>query len=116
MLTPRSPRSPRRPPSDDYTPSVILITGGAGFIGSTVARRLALRYPHYRIVVLDRLDYCASLHNLDEVTDLANFKFVRGDVQSGDLMAYVLATEKVDTLLHFAAQVRVCGVCVRVCV
>ena len=58
------------------------------------------------IVVLDRRDYCASLRNLDAVAARPNFKFVKGDVQSGDLLAYVLATEAVDTVLHFAAQVR----------
>jgi UDP-glucose 4,6-dehydratase len=90
-----------------YVPHVILITGGAGFIASHVAVRLCTRYPAYKVVVLDKLDVCASLRNLDAVADLPNFKFVKGDVQSMDLLSYVLKTERVDTVLHFAAQTHV---------
>ncbi len=60
-----------------------------------------------QIVVFDKLDYCASLRNLDALRGAPNFKFIRGDIQSGDLVAYVLATEGVDTVLHFAAQTHV---------
>lgn len=58
-----------------------------------------------QVVVLDKLDYCATLNNLKEITSLPNFKFVRGCIQSFDLVAHVLETENVDTVMHFAAQV-----------
>ncbi len=90
-----------------YAPSVILVTGGAGFIASHVVRRLLREYPHYRVVVLDKLDYCSSLRGLEDVPAGANLKIVKGDVQSMDLVAYVLRTEAVDTVMHFAAQTHV---------
>ena len=90
-----------------YTPGTILITGGAGFIASHVATRLATRYPEYRVVVLDKLDYCASMHNLDAVRGLPNFRFVKGDIQSMDLVSFLLESERVDTVMHFAAQTHV---------
>jgi len=90
-----------------FTPKSILITGGAGFIASHVAIRLVKRYPQYKIVVLDKLDYCASLNNLNAVKDAPNFKFVKGDIQSMDLISYVLRTENIDTVMHFAAQTHV---------
>ncbi|EFN53003.1 hypothetical protein CHLNCDRAFT_7301, partial [Chlorella variabilis] len=83
------------------------VTGGAGFIGSHVAIRLLKRYS-YKVVVLDKLDYCASMHNLREAQDHPRFKFVRGDITGGlDLVQYVLREEGVDTVLHFAAQTHV---------
>lgn len=86
-----------------FTPRCVLVTGGAGFIGSHVAVRLASRYPAYRVVVLDRLDHCGALDNLRAARHLPNFKFVRGDVRQRDLVAYVLAENGVDAILHFAA-------------
>ena len=62
------------------------------------------RYPAVRVIALDKLDYCASLRNLQSVADEPNFKFVKGDICSGDLVSYLLETEKVDTVMHFAAQ------------
>ena len=64
-------------------------------------------HTHKKIVVFDKLDYCASLHNLDAIRSRPNFKFVRGDIQSGDLVGYVLAAEAIDTVMHFAAQTHV---------
>lgn len=93
--------------TDQFKPTSILITGGAGFIGSHVAIRLAKMYSDYKVVVLDKLDYCASLRNLDSIKDLPNFKFIKGDIQSMDLLSYVLDTEKIDTVMHFAAQTHV---------
>lgn len=89
-----------------YKPKCILITGGAGFIASHVVLRLVNNYPEYKVVVLDKLDYCASLNNLRSIKDKPNFKFVKGDIQSMDLLTYVLQVEEVDTVMHFAAQVR----------
>lgn len=78
-----------------------------GFIASHVAILLCQKYPQYKIVVYDKLDYCACLDNLEEIVDLPNFKFVKGDIASPDLVNYVLREEKIDTILHFAAQTHV---------
>jgi dTDP-D-glucose 4,6-dehydratase len=59
-----------------------------------------------QVVVLDKLDYCATLNNLRDISSLPNFKFVRGCIQSFDLVAHILESEDIDTVMHFAAQVR----------
>ncbi|GLU04035.1 hypothetical protein SLE2022_212020 [Rubroshorea leprosula] len=90
-----------------YTPKHILITGAAGFIASHVCNRLIRNYPHYKIVVLDKLDYCSSLKNLNPSRSSANFKFIKGDIASDDLVNFILLTESIDTIMHFAAQTHV---------
>ncbi|KAG6496705.1 trifunctional UDP-glucose 4,6-dehydratase/UDP-4-keto-6-deoxy-D-glucose 3,5-epimerase/UDP-4-keto-L-rhamnose-reductase RHM1-like [Zingiber officinale] len=90
-----------------YKPKNILITGAAGFIASHVANRLVRRYPDYKIVVLDKLDYCSNLKNLNPSYSSTNFKFVKGDIASADLVNYLLITESIDTIMHFAAQTHV---------
>ncbi|KAL6543344.1 Rhm1p [Orobanche hederae] len=90
-----------------YTPKNILITGAAGFIASHVANRLIRNYPEYKIVVLDKLDYCSNLKNLLPSKSSPNFKFVKGDIGSADLVNYLLITENIDTIMHFAAQTHV---------
>jgi len=91
----------------DYVPKNIFLTGGAGFIASHVAILLCQKYPDYNIVVYDKLDYCSCLANLGELQDLPNFKFVKGDICSPDLVSYVLKEEEIDTVMHFAAQTHV---------
>jgi dTDP-D-glucose 4,6-dehydratase len=59
-----------------------------------------------QLVVMDKLDYCATLNNLQDVRDLPNFRFVKGSIQSLDLVSHVLESENIDTVMHFAAQVR----------
>ena len=78
-----------------------------GFIASHVAILLCKKYPEYNIVVYDKLDYCSCLANLDELTNLPNFKFVKGDICSPDLVSFVLKEENIDTVMHFAAQTHV---------
>ncbi|CAL9241142.1 NAD(P)-binding domain [Arabidopsis thaliana x Arabidopsis arenosa] len=90
-----------------YTPKNILITGAAGFIASHVANRLIRSYPDYNIVVLDKLDYCSNLKNLNPSKQSPNFKFVKGDIASADLVNHLLITEGIDTIMHFAAQTHV---------
>lgn len=90
-----------------YVPKNIFLTGGAGFIASHVAILLCKKYPHYNVVVYDKLDYCSCLDNLSEIKDLPNFKFVKGNIGSPDLVSYVLKAEKIDTIMHFAAQTHV---------
>eukprot|EP00560_Eucampia_antarctica_P006756 CAMPEP_0197825850 /NCGR_PEP_ID=MMETSP1437-20131217/2881_1 /TAXON_ID=49252 ORGANISM="Eucampia antarctica, Strain CCMP1452" /NCGR_SAMPLE_ID=MMETSP1437 /ASSEMBLY_ACC=CAM_ASM_001096 /LENGTH=343 /DNA_ID=CAMNT_0043426031 /DNA_START=14 /DNA_END=1045 /DNA_ORIENTATION=+ len=93
--------------SEEYVPKNIFLTGGAGFIASHVAILLCQKYPQYNIIVYDKLDYCACLENLCDLRDLPNFKFVKGDISSSDLCNYVFETEKIDTVMHFAAQTHV---------
>ncbi|CAL9099559.1 unnamed protein product [Musa textilis] len=90
-----------------YTPKNILITGAAGFIASHVANRLVRNYPDYKMVVLDKLDYCSNLKNLHPSLCSPNFKFVKGDIASADLVHFLLLTESIDTIMHFAAQTHV---------
>ncbi|KAL3502865.1 hypothetical protein ACH5RR_037314 [Cinchona calisaya] len=90
-----------------YKPKNILITGAAGFIACHVANRLIRNYPNYKIVVLDKLDYCSNLKNLNPSQSSPNFKFVKGDIASADLVHFILVTESIDTIMHFAAQTHV---------
>ncbi|KAF8400437.1 hypothetical protein HHK36_013735 [Tetracentron sinense] len=93
--------------SGAYTPKNILLTGAAGFIASHVTNRLIKNYPNYKIVALDKLDYCSSLKNLLPSHSSPNFKFVKGDIASADLVNYLLIAEDIDTIMHFAAQTHV---------
>ncbi|KAK6157496.1 hypothetical protein DH2020_011744 [Rehmannia glutinosa] len=90
-----------------FTPKNILITGAAGFIASHVANKLVRNYPDYKIVVLDKLDYCSNLKNFLPYNSSPNFKFVKGDICNADLVNYILITENIDTIMHFAAQTHV---------
>ncbi|KAG8460584.1 hypothetical protein KFE25_011359 [Diacronema lutheri] len=91
----------------DYTPNSILVTGGAGFIASAFVLRIVEKYSAYKVVVLDKLDYCASRKHLEHLERLRNFKFVKGDIEQADLLNYLLESEQIDTILHFAAQTHV---------
>jgi len=92
---------------DSFTPKNILVTGGAGFIASHVVMLLVKKYPQYKIVNLDKLDYCSSLLNLEEINDAPNYKFIKGNIRSGEFINYLFKTEEIDTILHFAAQTHV---------
>ncbi|XP_077236759.1 trifunctional UDP-glucose 4,6-dehydratase/UDP-4-keto-6-deoxy-D-glucose 3,5-epimerase/UDP-4-keto-L-rhamnose-reductase RHM3-like [Tasmannia lanceolata] len=92
---------------DKYTPRTILITGAAGFIASHVTNRLIRNYPDYKIIALDKLDYCSSLMNLFPARSSPNFKFIKGNIASADLINYLLVEEDIDTIMHFAAQTHV---------
>lgn len=96
-----------QPDDNDFKPTNILITGGAGFIASHVVILLVKKYPHLKIVNFDRLDYCSCIDNLNEIKDYPNYKFVKGNICSSDLVNYVLDAENIDTIMHFAAQTHV---------
>ncbi|KAG2389977.1 Trifunctional UDP-glucose 4,6-dehydratase [Vigna angularis] len=90
-----------------YEPKNILITGAAGFIASHVTTKLINKYPSYKIVALDKVDYCSTVRNLRSCISSPNFKFVRGDIATADMVNHILIEEKIDTIMHFAAQTHV---------
>ena len=82
----------------------ILITGGAGFIGSHVVRLFVNKYPHYRIINLDKLTYAGNLANLRDVEGAPNYEFVRGDVCDYERMEELMRTYGIDGIIHLAAE------------
>jgi len=82
----------------------ILITGGAGFIGSHAVRHFVKRYPEYLIVNLDKLTYAGNLMNLRDVEDAPNYRFVKADILDYDKLKEVFDTYGIDTVIHFAAE------------
>lgn len=72
-----------------------------------MAQRLVATYPQYKVVNLDALKYCASEKNFAAELERPNYRFIRGDITSADLVAYVMQSEKVDTIMHFAAETHV---------
>jgi dTDP-glucose 4,6-dehydratase len=81
----------------------ILVTGGAGFIGSNFIRYFLQKHPQYHIVNLDKLTYAGNLDNLSEIEDHSHYRFVKGDICDMDLVDSLLK-EGVDAILHFAAE------------
>lgn len=82
----------------------ILITGGAGFIGSNFVHYWQEKYPSDRLIVLDALTYAGNLANLAGLQDQDNFKFINGDICNQLLVTEILKTENIDTIAHFAAE------------
>jgi dTDP-glucose 4,6-dehydratase len=82
----------------------ILVTGGAGFIGSHVVRLFVNKYPDYRIINLDALTYAGNLENLKDIEDKPNYVFVKGDICDYDHMTKVFAEYEVDGVIHLAAE------------
>lgn len=82
----------------------ILITGGAGFIGSHLIRLMVHQYPNYRIVNLDKLTYAGNLENLTDIEDQANYTFVKGDIEDTAFLDEIFAEFKFDSVIHLAAE------------
>ena len=82
----------------------ILITGGAGFIGSHVVRRFVTKYPNYLITNLDALTYAGNLANLTDIENLSNYKFVKADITDADEINQLFKTENFDAVIHLAAE------------
>ncbi len=81
----------------------ILVTGGAGFIGSAVCRHL-VRKGGYRVVNLDLLTYAGNLESLGEIAESPDYRFVRGDIADQDLVGPLLEAERIDAIMHLAAE------------
>lgn len=82
----------------------ILITGGAGFIGSHVVRRFVNRYPNYHIYNLDALTYAGNLENIADIQDQPNYTFVKGDIVDAYFMDELFSKHQFDGVLHLAAE------------
>ena len=87
----------------DYKHS-ILITGGAGFIGSHVVRLFVNKYPDCRVINLDKLTYAGNLANLKDIEDRPNYVFVKADICDFDRMLQLLQQYQVDGIIHLAAE------------
>ena len=82
----------------------LLITGGAGFIGSHVVRRFVTKYPQYNIINLDVLTYAGNLENLRDVEKAANYTFVKADIRDADALNKVFNEHAIDGVIHLAAE------------
>ena len=80
----------------------ILVTGGAGFIGSNFVRYMLDKYPDYEIVNLDSLTYCGNLENLQGIEDNPNYKFIKGDITDKALVFDIVS--QIDYVINFAAE------------
>ncbi|MDR2083692.1 MAG: dTDP-glucose 4,6-dehydratase [Bacteroidales bacterium] len=85
----------------------ILITGGAGFIGSHVVRLFLEKYPDYKIYNLDKLTYAGNLENLKDVEDNPNYLFIKGDIADEDFINNLFIKEQFDGVIHLAAETHV---------
>ena len=82
----------------------IIITGGAGFIGSHVVRLFVNKYPEYHIINVDKLTYAGNLANLKDIENKPNYTFVKADICDFDTMVKLIQDEKVDGIIHLAAE------------
>ena len=82
----------------------ILITGGAGFIGSHVVRRFVTKYTSYRIVNLDALTYAGNLDNLRDVSQKENYTFLKGDIRDAQFVFELFKKEGFNAVIHLAAE------------
>ncbi len=82
----------------------IIITGGAGFIGSHVVRLFVTKYSNYRIINLDALTYAGNLENLKDIQDAPNYEFVKADIVDADAINAIFTEYKPDGVIHLAAE------------
>ena len=84
--------------------TTILITGGAGFIGSHVVRKMVLDHPDYRIINLDQLTYAGNLENLEDIESRSNYSFIRGNIVDAPFLEELFSQHRIDGVIHLAAE------------
>ncbi len=82
----------------------ILLTGGAGFIGSHVVRKLVLNHPETHVINLDLLTYAGNLENLEDIKDLPNYQFIKGDIVDVGFLSELFSKHPIDGVIHLAAE------------
>jgi len=82
----------------------LLVTGGAGFIGSNLVRFLVKKYPEYRIINLDKLTYAGNLANLTEIEDAPNYVFIKADICDYEKIQDIFIKYSIDSVIHLAAE------------
>ncbi|MCK5135336.1 MAG: dTDP-glucose 4,6-dehydratase [Bacteroidales bacterium] len=84
--------------------TTLLITGGAGFIGSHVVRKMVMDHPDYRVLNLDQLTYAGNLENLKDIEDRPNYQFIRGDIVNEPFLEELFGRHQIDSVIHLAAE------------
>lgn len=84
----------------------LLVTGGAGFIGSNFIHYILKTYPHYKIINLDKLTYAGNLENLKDIQQLENYTFVKGDIADSNIVNNIVS-QGIDAIVNFAAETHV---------
>ena len=82
----------------------ILVTGGAGFIGSHLVRLLVNKYPDYHVINMDKLTYAGNLENLKDIEEKENYTFVKCDICDFEKVKTVFIDYKIDNVIHLAAE------------
>ena len=82
----------------------ILITGGAGFIGSHLIRHLVKSYPDYNLINLDALTYASDLSRVDDVNNAPNYQFVEGNINDTAILDSLFSTYSIEAVIHLAAE------------
>ena len=89
---------------EDRSFKTILVTGGAGFIGSNFIHYIARKYPEYRIINLDKLTYAGNLENLKGIENNSNYKFIKGDIADRKIIDEIFKSRNIDAVINFAAE------------
>lgn len=82
----------------------ILVTGGAGFIGSNFVRFMVNKYPNYNIVNYDLVTYAGNLENLKDIEESKNYSFIKGNITNYELLDHIVKSKKIDAIINFAAE------------
>jgi len=82
----------------------LLVTGGAGFIGSNFIHYMMKKYPEYKIINLDKLTYAGNLENLKDIENNENYRFVRGDICDRSIIEELFSANKINAVINFAAE------------